>query len=107
MKHQCVADMTVMPLLNEHLTDIAVDHIQSAAGMAHFAGSGPKGKVCGDCSFWGYSKVSKKEMTNKQTGEVYQPTRAHEGCKKFFLLTERHGPKISPYLLACKYFEGK
>jgi hypothetical protein len=96
-----------MPLLNENLTDIAVEHIQSAPGMAHFAGTGPKGKTCGQCSFWGYQKLSKSDKTNNNTGEVYRTSTANDGCKKFFILTERHGPKIRPNLLACKYFEGK
>jgi hypothetical protein len=96
-----------MTLINEHLTDIKVEHIQSVPGMAHFAGTGPKGKLCGQCSFWGYSKLSKSEKINNKTGEVYHPSASHEGCKKFFILTNRHGPKIGPYLLSCKYFEGK
>jgi len=87
------------------MTDLDVTHVQSEAGMAHFAGSGPRGKICGKCIFWGYSTFIGREIINKQTGEVYTPTKYHEGCKKYFILTEKHGKKISPKLLSCKYFE--
>jgi len=96
-----------MPVCDQNLTDLAVEHVQSEPGMAHFAGTGPRDKKCGQCIFWGYSKLMNKELVNKETGEVYISTKNHEGCKKYFILTYNHGPKISPKLLSCKYFEYK
>jgi hypothetical protein len=96
-----------MPICNHNLSDLAVEHVQSEPGMAHFAGTGPRDKKCGQCIFFGYSKIIRKELVNKETGEVYNVTKNHEGCKKYFILTEKHGTKISPKLLSCKYFEDK
>jgi len=99
--------MAAMPILNHNLTDLNATQVQSEPGMAHFAGTGPRGKTCGHCIYWGYSKEYGREKTNKETGEKYKPMKAHEGCKKYFLVTGKHGPAIKSALLSCKYFEGK
>lgn len=93
-----------MPIIDFNLTGISVEHAQSEPGMAHFAGSGPPGKRCAECVFWGYKKLGKPRF-NQKTQEEFEPMQAHDGCRKFFELTGRHGPTIKPDLLACKYFK--
>jgi hypothetical protein len=66
----------------------------TAPGMAHFAGSGPEGKTCGDCAHKGY-------IRERHNGKHYR----HGGCAKFKVLTGSHGPAIEANLKACKYFE--
>ncbi len=95
-----------MPVCDINLSDLDVTHVMSEAGMAHFAGTGPRDKKCGNCIFWGYKKV-KKNMVNRQTGEIYDSINHRDGCKKFYELTNKHGDKINPKLLSCKYFEDK
>ena len=90
-----------MPVCDQNMSDLDVTHIQSEPGMAHFSGTGPRDKKCGQCIFWGYSRLIGRD------GELYNTTKYHEGCKKYFILTEKHGHKISPTLLSCKYFEDK
>ncbi len=63
---------------------------RTAPGMAHFAGTGPRGETCGHCSHF--------------DGK-------HQLCNKFIELTKaqrrRGAPKIKSNLAACKYFEPK
>jgi len=94
-----------MPILNQNLTDLDTHQVQSEPGMAHFAGTGPRGKTCGHCTYWGYSKESGRGRENKETDEIYKPMKSHKGCKKYFLITGKHGPAIKAALLSCKYFE--
>jgi len=105
LKRQCIMGIPAMPIGTDDLTDDSVFRAQTEPGMAHFAGTGPKGKTCGNCSYWGYQKVGKARINRE--GEEYFPTTAHEGCKKFYELTNRHGPAIEAGLLACKYFNDK
>jgi hypothetical protein len=93
-----------MPICNHNLSDLAVEHVQSEPGMAHFSGTGPRDKKCGLCIFWGYKKV-KTGKINRITGEIYDSITHRDGCKKFYELTNKHGNKINPKLLSCKYFE--
>ena len=61
---------------------------QSIPGMAHFAGSGPKGKVCGVCEYW-----------QPEPGKLYKV------CHKYheFMNTWSHR-SIPFHTMACKYF---
>jgi hypothetical protein len=59
-------------------------------GMAHYEGSGPRGKTCGHCLHRGYySHDHDKRM----------------GCGKFYQLTGHNGPAVKTHWRACKYFE--
>jgi hypothetical protein len=82
-----------------HLSETSIEQTLTAAGMAHFAGTGPSAKTCGDCAFKGYWRrvvnASGDFVKNRRTG----------GCAKYFALTARHGPAITKYLPACRYFE--
>ena len=86
-----------MPILDHNLTDLDARQVQSEPGMAHFAGTGPRGKTCGYCIYWGYSR---------ETGR-FKSMKAVEACRKYFDITGKHGPPIKAALLSCKYFEGR
>ena len=64
------------------------DRANLKPGMAHYDGSGPPGKTCGDCQHRGY-------MT--EAGRRY-------GCAVFYKLTGKSGPAVGRYWRACKYF---
>jgi hypothetical protein len=84
---------------SSHLTNISAEKMSTAPGMAHYAGSGPAGRFCGDCRFKDYSR----EVVDK-FGQLVKIRRSG-GCAKFHALTGTHGPAIRPYLRACRYFE--
>jgi len=79
----------------------------SAPGMAHFAGTGPDGKTCGQCKNRGYRRESKNFKINIETLERTYNTYRHYGCMKFYRMTQNHGPDIKKGLKACKYFDPK
>jgi hypothetical protein len=72
-------------------------------GMAHFAGSGPAGKHCGDCEFLRYWR-QRPGQWDHTLSEVSQRTYKASGCAKFKELTGKHGPTVSGTNKACKYF---
>lgn len=76
----------------------APDSSEAVPGMAYFAGSGPLGKTCGDCTFKGYWHMPESN-TDK-------PTRSYKwgGCGMYKKLTGQHGPAIDSHNCACKYF---
>lgn len=59
-------------------------------GMAHFAGTGPLGATCRDCTF----------LDNTNTKGT-KP----RACRKFTELTGRKGKVVPLYADACKYFQ--
>jgi hypothetical protein len=69
---------------------------QSLAGMAHFAGSGPAGTVCGGCVFLA-------DLSVGRPGRVRR--RRHPGCRKFFQMTGKHGDALPPHTPSCRYYE--
>jgi hypothetical protein len=81
------------------LTHTLEEQMLTAPGMAFFAGTGPIGKTCGDCKFKGYWR-----RVVKKSGEFSKAANS-AGCAKFHAMTRTHGPAISKYLRACKYFE--
>jgi hypothetical protein len=84
-----------MPVCNTELTGISVEHAQSVPGMAHFAGTGPNGKTCGECEFWGYQVTTPKGL------------KLQFRCKKYNELTKKNGNIIPGLTLSCKYWEAK
>jgi hypothetical protein len=58
------------------------------AGMAHFAGTGPKGARCRECTFW-----------------ADDTRRLNKLCRKHKALTGRRGPLVPGAAAACKYFQ--
>lgn len=68
---------------------------QTAPGMAHWAGGGPEGAVCGKCRFYGYEY-------QKANGEhIFK----RSACGKFYTMTRRHGGSLDKRQISCKYFE--
>jgi hypothetical protein len=79
-----------MPVCNTNLADTDKTHAWSEPGMAHFAGTGPKGRTCGECKFFMF-----------RTATFY-------GCDKYTkLMRGKTGKAIRGSLPACKYFEQK
>jgi len=65
---------------------------RTVPGMAHFSGTGPKGKVCGVCAYWGSSLQ-----------------RLGEACAKYAELMggKWHHRVIPFHTPACKYWAKK
>jgi hypothetical protein len=80
---------------NGDLTAVSKQQAETAPGMAHFAGTGPVGKTCGQCVFKGYSHDHGKNGGRSN------------GCRKAYELLGKKAktPDISPKLKACKYFD--
>lgn len=66
---------------------------ETVSGMAHFAGTGPKGAVCRGCMHW----------CDVVDGGKWK----RERCDKYRELMHRVGEKIPGGTKACKYFESK
>lgn len=66
------------------MTRDGIDRTQAVPGMAHFAGTGPRGETCGRCRF----------------------RAALDGrCRKYRELMQMRGKPVSTGNAACKYFE--
>jgi hypothetical protein len=76
-------------------------------GMAHFAGTGPDGKTCGDCYFRGYYRQRLQPVWDAGLQREVVKTYRHSGCEKFKRLTGHHGPTVNTENRSCKYFEHK
>lgn len=74
-------------------------------GMAHFAGTGPFDKKCGDCKFKGYSRQSRKETWNERLQRMINRSYRTGACGMFLKLTGNHGPAVDKDWPSCKYFE--
>jgi hypothetical protein len=71
--------------------------ILTAPGMAHWAGSGPEGAMCGKCRFHGYTYVKTNgDHANKRSS-----------CESFYKMTGRHGGALDEKQIGCKYFSKK
>ena len=68
-------------------------------GQAHWAGSGPAGKTCGDCAHLGYQR-----QRRNASGDLVKSERTG-GCQQFFRLAGNHGPVVPATASACRYFE--
>jgi hypothetical protein len=92
--------------MNDHLTKIpgVPDATNAVPGMAHFAGTGPPGKLCENCAFWRYYRKTAEKWNPQQEAFTYR-SRRHGGCEKYWKLAGRHGPAISGKNRCCKYFE--
>lgn len=76
----------------------SAQHEQTVPGMAHFAGTGPAGMACFQCSHW-------------NSGDILTAGRHVNGwlraqpCRRFKELTDLDGPAVSPTAPACRHFE--
>lgn len=72
----------------------------TAAGMAHWAGTGPVGKTCRECEFlYGVTAFGAERYPPRDAGEL----RARR-CHKRTLLSGVEGEPIHPSSSACRYF---
>lgn len=84
-----------------------LDKNDAKPGMAHFAGTGPQGKTCGDCLHRGYYRQSRKGKWNEtRQQEEFKSYRVSK-CAVYKSLTGHHGGDIDKYWASCKYFEPK
>lgn len=76
-------------------------------GMAFFAGTGPYGKTCGDCTFRGLVRQSQNGTYSERLEQfVYKSYRTTQ-CAKFKKLSGNYGAAVKADYPACKYFETK
>jgi hypothetical protein len=83
------------------------DSASVVRGMAHFAGTGPDGKTCGDCKFRGYYRQRQQPAWDACLQREVVKTYRHSGCEKFKRLAGHHGPAVDADNKSCKYFEQK
>jgi len=91
--------MTRLPF-DEHLTGgddkLAKQVRRTHAGMAHWAGTGPRGKTCRECKFWEFDGYLVSTAQLKSTT-----------CGKYAAMMGGHdGPRVPHHAPSCKYFQG-
>lgn len=93
----------------DHLTTIEGIPDRSAAipGMAHFAGTGPPGKTCGDCVHRGYKRRSERETWSEHARAFVARVYKVNACDMFRRLTGKHGPPIEAGNRSCRHFAGR
>ena len=83
------------------------DHNDVRPGMAYFAGTGPKGKTCGDCKFRGYKSESEVGHWSEELQCLTYRTYHVQKCSIAKSMAGRHLADVDPSNPSCKYFEGK
>ena len=97
-----MARLNLTPGLTQGHSDLLEHQISTThAGQASWANGGPFGATCGECVFLGYYRQHRNE-----SGETVKATH-HGGCKKFYQLTNKHGPIVPAHAAACRYFQRK
>jgi hypothetical protein len=86
-------------LTTGHDPTLTAQIAKARPGMAHWAGSGPFGRTCGDCGYLGYQQQIQNAIG------VVVATKQRHGCAKFLALTGRHGANVPRNTEACRYFE--
>ncbi|MGY2987648.1 hypothetical protein [Bradyrhizobium sp. USDA 4508] len=79
------------------------DRDEVKPGMAHFAGTGPAGKTCGDCKWRGYFRKGRDKF-NPHTNLIESKQVKTMGCREFLRLSHSHGPAVYKGWPACKFF---
>jgi hypothetical protein len=82
-------------LMTRGLTAVNHQAAASFVGMAHFAGTGPEGKTCGECYFWANGNPSER-LANRRV----KP----RACAKYRQLAGREGTPVPHHAGACRYF---
>lgn len=72
----------------------------SFPGMAHFAGTGPRGMTCRDCEFWFHTAYDYYSKTGKHHGLIRPAT-----CTKYRMLTGQKGALVPDNAAACRHFQ--
>lgn len=88
--------------ISDRLTPAPFDSAARAThpGMAHFAGSGPRGKTCRECIFWAHGPHDYRAKGGKYRGLIEPAI-----CKKYQSFMQHEGSKIPDDAAACKYFD--
>jgi hypothetical protein len=84
-----------------HSPELTAQMRATKPGQAHWAGTGPAGKTCGDCVRLGYLR-----QRRSASGDLVKTTHTG-GCQRFSQLTGRHGPVVPVTAGACRHFESK
>lgn len=75
--------------------------------MAHYEGSGPPGKTCGDCYYRGYYRDKAKGRFDTATHEIVHDRYRVQACFKYYIMMSQHGPAVDRDYKACRYFHNK
>jgi hypothetical protein len=80
----------------------AMEVKKTPPGMAFTAGSGPPGKTCHVCIFWGKGEEPKYFAAGGKYSAEIKPA----ACAKYRQLTAgTEGPPVEHWSEACKYFD--
>jgi hypothetical protein len=98
--------MSILPdkKLSRHLTSpdptVTLQASMTFPGMAHLAGTGPRGLTCRECEFWDHRKGDYSQPTSKGRGAIKPAP-----CKKFQqLMRGQKGKAVPDDALACRHF---
>jgi hypothetical protein len=72
---------------------------QTWSGMAHWAGTGPIWATCGKCKYFGYHRYKQNRR-----GETVASGIRPNACRRFFELTNAHGPSFPKNTPSCRHF---
>lgn len=68
-------------------------------GMAHWSGTGPRGRACYEC-LKGFDFKRRSKTSKKSPGRLFAMR-----CNKFADLMGKEGPRFDPATLGCRFFE--
>lgn len=92
------------PVLTKPDVALHYKQMETIRGMAHWAGSGPEGKVCGVCKKW----ITVDMVSEQNRAGNDQLIGQMNKCLKFRELTGKFGPVQIPInTKACRHFEDK
>lgn len=75
---------------------------QTYAGMAHFAGTGPRNASCRGCAHWIYSEAERLVFRRDPDTKVLKLRR----CHKFQRMTQCENARAVPHFaLACRHYD--
>lgn len=91
--------------LGNHLTspDPELDRQLSKtyAGMAHIAGTGPKGATCRECLYWGNRNGKQRYSGKAMGGNMLKPG----PCNRYREIMGKKGGEVPYGASACRHFE--
>ena len=88
--------------IQDHLTASPIDELARASypGMAHFAGTGERGRTCRECIFWAHDPHDYRAKNGKHRGLIEPAV-----CNKYRQITQQAGAKVPDDAAACKYLD--
>lgn len=85
--------------LSDKLTDLDSGQFDSFPGMAHFAGTGPRGLTCRECRHWHHESFAYYARTGKWGGLIKPAL-----CAKYKALTGKQGAAVPNDAASCRHF---